>query len=84
MGSALGQLRRYPTRRAPLLLIAGGRDNIVPASTTRTNFKLYRKSDAITDVKEFHDRSHFTIGESGWENVADYALDWANRHITAS
>ena len=26
---------------------------------------------------EFPDRSHFTIGEHGWEEVAVYALDWA-------
>ena len=63
--------------RAPLLLIAGGKDYVAPASVTEANFKLYRKSSAVTDFKEFPDRSHFTIGEAGWEQVADYALDWA-------
>ncbi|HXE60797.1 MAG TPA: alpha/beta fold hydrolase [Gemmatimonadaceae bacterium] len=66
--------------RAPLLLIAGGKDHIAPASQTRTNFELYAKSKAVTDFKEFPDRSHFTIGEPGWEQVADFALDWATSH----
>lgn len=66
--------------RAPLLLIAGGNDHIVPASVTRANFKLYRKSAAVTEYKEFAGRSHFTVGEKGWEEVADYALTWAVDH----
>jgi alpha-beta hydrolase superfamily lysophospholipase len=66
--------------RAPLLLIAGGKDHISPASLTRTNYELYAHSRAVTDFKEFPERSHFTIGEPGWEQVADYALDWAVKH----
>ncbi|HUQ84181.1 MAG TPA: alpha/beta fold hydrolase [Gemmatimonadaceae bacterium] len=63
--------------RAPLLLIAGGKDHISPAALTRANFELYQKSRAMTALKEFPERSHFTIGERGWEAVADYALDWS-------
>jgi pimeloyl-ACP methyl ester carboxylesterase len=66
--------------RAPLLLIAGGRDHVSPASLTRSNFNLYRKSNAVTDYREFPGRSHYTLGQDGWEDVADYALDWATRH----
>jgi len=66
--------------RAPLLMIAGGKDHIVPASTTRANFNLYKKSKATTDYKEYPERSHFTLGQPGWEEVADYALDWAVAH----
>jgi hypothetical protein len=38
---------------------------------------LYRKSKAVTELKEFPDRPHFTVGAPGWEEVADYALSWA-------
>jgi len=69
--------------RAPLLLIAGGKDHISPASLTRANFELYEKSKAVTSLKEFPERSHFTIGEKGWESVADYALDWSVRNAAA-
>ena len=64
-------------QRAPLLLIAGGQDHISPASVTEANFRLYRKSAAVTELKEFPDRPHFTVGTPGWEEVADYALSWA-------
>src|SRR5207245_2368004 len=66
--------------RAPLLLIAGGKDHVAPASVTEANFKLYRKSKAITDFKEFPERSHYTLGEPGWEELADYALTWAEEN----
>ena len=66
--------------RAPLLLIAGGVDHVVPASVDASAAKHYRKSSAVTDYKEFPGRSHFTIGQEGWEEVADYALDWALAH----
>lgn len=65
--------------RAPLLFIAGGADNIMPPSVNRSNAKHY-KSTALTEYKEFPGRSHFTCGEEGWEQVADYALSWASEH----
>jgi class 3 adenylate cyclase len=43
----------------------------------RSTAKHYRKSAAVTEYKEFPDRSHYTIGQPGWEEVADYALEWA-------
>ncbi|MFE3410537.1 alpha/beta hydrolase [Streptomyces mirabilis] len=64
-------------RRAPLLFIAGGADHIVPPKVNQANFRLYGKSTAITDYEEFAGRSHLTIGQAGWENVADFALNWA-------
>jgi pimeloyl-ACP methyl ester carboxylesterase len=69
--------------RAPLLLVAGGKDHIAPASVTKANYKLYSKSRAVTEYKEYPDRPHFTIGQAGWEAVADYALDWSVQHAKA-
>ena len=69
--------------RAPLLLIAGGKDHFAPAAVTRSNFKCYRHSRAVTDFVEYPDRSHYTLGQDGWEAVADYALNWATRQIAA-
>jgi pimeloyl-ACP methyl ester carboxylesterase len=68
--------------RAPLLLIAGGNDHVSPASVVNANYNLYRRSKAITHYKEFPERSHYTLGQDGWEEVADYALDWAVRYAT--
>jgi hypothetical protein len=43
----------------------------------KANARLYRKSSAITAYHEFPDRSHYTVGQDGWEDVADFALAWA-------
>jgi pimeloyl-ACP methyl ester carboxylesterase len=69
--------------RAPLLLVAGGHDHTVPASVTRANFDLFAKSKAITEFREYPERTHWTIGQDGWEDVADDALEWATRHAAA-
>jgi pimeloyl-ACP methyl ester carboxylesterase len=66
--------------RAPLLLIAGGRDNIVPSSVVYENFNRYRRSPAATDFKLFDNRPHLTAALDGWSDVADYALTWTAGH----
>lgn len=66
--------------RGPLLLIAGGNDHTVPAAITRSTRKLYSKSPAVTDYKEFPDRGHSLTMDSGWHEVADTALAWLARH----
>jgi alpha-beta hydrolase superfamily lysophospholipase len=66
--------------RAPLLFLAGGMDHVVPASVNKINAKKYEKSSAITELKEYPDRTHNTVGQLGWEDVADYALGWAVEH----
>ena len=66
--------------RAPLLFIAGGKDHLMPPSVIRSNAKKYRNSEALTETYEFPERSHFTGVEPGWEQVADYALEWATSH----
>jgi alpha-beta hydrolase superfamily lysophospholipase len=66
--------------RAPLLLIGGGQDHVMPPAVTRSTFKHYRKSRALTDIRMYDDRSHFTCGEPGWEELADGCLDWAMAH----
>jgi alpha-beta hydrolase superfamily lysophospholipase len=70
--------------RAPLLLIAGSEDHVVPASVDRSAAKHYAKSTATTDYQEFAGRSHFTLGQDGWEEIADYALDWACAAVSGS
>jgi pimeloyl-ACP methyl ester carboxylesterase len=61
--------------RAPLLLVAGGKDRVVPSSMVKANFDLYRESKAETDYKEFPEQAHFTLFQE--TKVADYVLGWA-------
>ena len=65
--------------RAPLLLIAGGDDHTAPQATNESNHKHY-KSDAVTELKVYPGRPHFHVGLEGWEEVADYAIDWSLGH----
>ncbi len=74
----------HNSHRAPLLLISGGRDHVSPASVVEADFKLYRNSTAITQYKEYPERTHYTLGQTGWEDVADYALNWAMSHAGAA
>jgi alpha-beta hydrolase superfamily lysophospholipase len=66
--------------RAPMLFIAGEHDHVVPPSAVKANVKKYGKSKAVTDYKEFPGRTHYIAGQEGWEEVADYALDWVIAH----
>lgn len=66
--------------RAPLLFIAGSEDHIMPAAVNRSNADKYADSAAVTAYHEFEGRSHWTCAEPGWEQVADYALQWAQGH----
>lgn len=87
--SALGNLtpnaattvNHLNAERAPLLLIAGGSDHLVPPVLNRVNHAKYQKSRAVTDYKEFPNRSHLIIAQEGWEEVAQYALDWAEAAV---
>jgi acetyl esterase/lipase len=70
--------------RPPLLVIGNDKDHTVPASVSREAAKLLGKSKAVVDYKEYAGRPHLTAAAPGWEEVADYALDWADRHVSGS
>jgi pimeloyl-ACP methyl ester carboxylesterase len=65
--------------RAPLLFISGSEDHLMPPKVQQSNAKHY-KSNTITEVKEYAGRAHLLPAQEGWEEVADYALDWALSH----
>src|SRR3954452_21736737 len=69
--------------RAPLLIMGNDQDRTIPASVSKEAATRLGKSKAVVEYKEFAGRPHFTAGAPGWEAVADYALDWANRHVAA-
>lgn len=70
----------------PLLLIGGEIDHIMPASLNKANYKRYQASaPSITEFKEFKGRNHYSvIAGDGWEEVADYALSWANKQTATA
>ena len=63
--------------RQPLLLIGGGKDLIADASMTRAIHRKQSRAPSRTDYLEYPSRSHWTLLDEGWEEVADAALAWA-------
>jgi pimeloyl-ACP methyl ester carboxylesterase len=68
--------------RAPLLFISGTEDHLMPPKIQRSNATHY-KSDTVTEIMQF-EGPHLLPSKDGWEAVADYALEWAVSHATAS
>ena len=68
-------------QRAPLLIIAGSADHVVPAAMNRVNYRKYKSSLAVTDFKEFAGRAHWIIAQPGWEEVAGYIADWLEQRV---
>jgi hypothetical protein len=47
------------------------------------NVKHFRHTKSVTVYKEFPGRSHYIIGQGGWEKIVDDALNWATEHAAA-
>lgn len=64
-------------RRAPLLIIAGAADRIVPAAMVKATWRKYPRGAAnAPDFQEFPGRTHWLIAQPGWEEVAEAAEIW--------
>lgn len=70
--------------RAPLLLIAAEHDRTVPTPMVKANYRAQSRAPSATAFHEFYGRSHYLCNESGWEDVADYCLDWAVEHLPSA
>jgi pimeloyl-ACP methyl ester carboxylesterase len=62
--------------RGPLLLISGLEDNTVPDVVTRSTLKQYRRSTAVTELKQIEGRGHSLTVDRGWPEVTDAVLQW--------
>ena len=61
-----GQMPSLPTRG----------EHTVPDVVTRSTFKQYRDSTAVTELKQFEGRGHSLTIDGGWREVADAVLAW--------
>ncbi|CAK7230398.1 hypothetical protein SBRCBS47491_007572 [Sporothrix bragantina] len=73
--------------RAPLLLVAGSIDHVLPPAVVHKEFAAYSQKGTGGDeapVVEYHlfeGRSHGIVNQDGWEEVADYALAFAQKQV---
>lgn len=65
----------------PLLFIGGENDAIFPAAFTKKIAGSYKDKNSTVDFKAFAGRSHFIAGEKGWEEVAEYTLNWIAKNV---
>ncbi|MFI6294695.1 alpha/beta hydrolase [Nonomuraea sp. NPDC050790] len=66
--------------RPPLLFISGSEDHIMPPSVQRSNAKHYKSFKTVTEIEEYPGMAHLLPAQKGWEEIADHALAWAERH----
>ncbi|KAJ9148620.1 Arylesterase [Pleurostoma richardsiae] len=69
------------SNRAPLLLIAGTNDNVVPKSVVAKEFAAYQHGSGLVEYKEFEGRTHGIVNQKGWEDVLDFALDFVEKNV---
>ena len=74
--------RRNPGR-GPLLLIGGERDNTVPWAIVNAAYKKQRCNAAVTEAVQIPGRGHSLVFDSGWEQVAQLALEFFDKHLPA-
>ena len=70
--------------RGPLLLISGEKDNTVPWAITNASFKLQQRNPGVTEIIEMPNRGHALTIDNGWKEVADTALAFVRRFVSAS
>lgn len=67
--------------RGPLLIIEGGADHTVPWSLANAAYKRQSRNAAPTEIKRIDNRGHSLTIDSGWQEVADTALEFVQRYL---
>ena len=63
---------------SPTLIVGSANDKITPIVITKKIVKKYKR---IVTYKEFEGHSHWALGESGWEDIAEYVNSWLADHV---
>ena len=65
--------------RGPLLIIDGEKDHTVPWAIANASYKRQKRNPAVTEIKQIPNRGHSLTIDSGWQEVAQTALDFVRR-----
>jgi pimeloyl-ACP methyl ester carboxylesterase len=74
--------RRNPAR-GPLLLIGGEHDNTVPWAMVNAAYKKQRRNSSVTEQVRVPGRGHSLVFDTGWEQVAQLALEFIAKQLPA-
>ena len=62
---------------APLLIIGGTADHIMPGTLSKRIFNAYSKTNgSITEFKSYEGINHYVCGLPGWQGHANDILNW--------
>ncbi len=67
------------SKRGPVLIISGEKDNTVPWSIANASFKKQKRNKGVTEIVELPNRGHALVIDGGWREVADTALAFVQR-----
>ena len=65
--------------RGPLLIIEGEKDHTVPWAIAHAAYKRQKHNRSITEITRIPNRGHSLTIDSGWQEVAQTALDFVKR-----
>ncbi len=76
--ASLKQIAKIDTKKphVPMLFVGGLEDVIIPNILLRKTIKKYKDKNSIIESKFFEGKDHFICGAPGWEEVAQYCLNW--------
>ena len=69
--------------RGPLLIISGEKDHTVPWAIANASYKKQKRNKGVTEIVEMPNRGHSLTIDNGWREVADTALAFVQRFVTA-
>jgi pimeloyl-ACP methyl ester carboxylesterase len=70
--------RKNPDR-GPLLIVSGESDHTVPWAVANASYRKQRRNANVTEITGIPNRGHALTIDAGWQDVADIALDFAQR-----
>ena len=66
-----------------MLLAYGERDHTVPRAIVEASYAKEKRNAGVTELVEVEGRGHALTIDSGWEEVARIALDFAARFVSS-
>jgi non-heme chloroperoxidase len=69
--------------RGPMLIVSGAKDHTVPTAIAKASLKKQERNEGVTEFAEIPDRGHALTIDSGWREVAETALAFAQRFVAA-
>src|SRR3954454_19736734 len=65
--------------RGPLVIISGEKDHTVPWAIAHAAYKRQKHNPGVTEIEKVPNRGHSLTIDSGWREVADWALAFVQR-----